>query len=156
MRIRRNANAAPEGKHRRDIINLPPLPRHKMSLPPPERHKEHALDVRVHDVIPVFPVKSIASSRRIKPALFTRNYQYDRIPSPPNAIDLTQIGCQACKTTSQSGDARNSFRGSNNVNTDNAQPARQPCTPSPAPTGIAPRHNRDFTFARKKCIQNHC
>ncbi|CNT78276.1 Uncharacterised protein [Salmonella enterica subsp. enterica serovar Bovismorbificans] len=52
--IRRNANAALEGKHRRDINNFAAVALGNKMFCRRLRHKEHALDVQVHDVIPVF------------------------------------------------------------------------------------------------------
>ena len=86
-------------------------------------HKEHALDVQVHDVVPV----GLAEVNRVltadQPRVVDQNvdmtkFRHRAIQQLRNGVDFTQVGGQAEKTAAQRGYAFDGFRGLNDVNPD--------------------------------------
>ncbi len=124
------------------------------------RHEEHALDVQVHDVIPVLLAEVDRVFTTDQTCVVNQNVDFTELSNRTlqqlrDGVDFTQVSGQAQETTAQRGHTLNGLLRLNDVDPDDITASfRQTQCHALAQTGITTGDDRNFTLQRK-CIQNH-
>ena len=97
--VRRHADPALERKHRGDVDNFAAVTLSDKVLRRSLRHKEHALNVQVHHVVPVFFAEVDRIITTDKTCVVDQNIDMTEfcncaLQQRRNAVNLTQVGGQ--------------------------------------------------------------
>lgn len=100
MRYKKAHGSRPEGEHWRDIDNLAAIALRDKVFRRCLRHEEYALDIQVHDIVPVLfaELESIFAANQsgvIHRDINMTKLRYRAIQQCWNTINLSQIGGQA-------------------------------------------------------------